>query len=692
MKKKRLKSIKTRMLALVFACVIGLSAVLVGAMVLSILLVNSQAETIAKDSLLEQVKNGVQTTTQAITAESRAQFDRDRGTMPDEELTEKILDNIRMTKYSESGYYFVYTYDGTRLVAPENPAQEGKNLWDLTDEAGNKPIQGLITQAKAGGGFVTYLWLNPATETVEEKLSYGAPLTLGDKEFVVGTGTYLPMIKETQDRMTANQQAIIKTVLLIAIPGVLVVVFVILLVLYVFFTRRVVKPLKSVNVAAESIARGDTDAALNVKSNDEIGRVASTIDREVREAFRSIEQARLTSEKQATYQAAEVEKVLVNLERLAQGRLMCDITVSPGDADTEELSALYGKISGNLHSAVDAIKGYIAETAYALAEMSRGNLDVEITSDYRGDFVTLKDSINGITSSLSETMQGINTAAEQVASGTRQVSMGSQDISQGATEQASAIEELTAALAQVSDQTRQNAEHAGKANGLTMEASDNAAQGNAQMKAMQQAMGEINESSASIGRIIKVIDDIAFQTNILALNAAVEAARAGVHGKGFAVVAEEVRNLAARSAAAAKETTELIEGSMSKTAAGTRIADETAEALERIVAGVDKAAQLVGDIASASGEQATSILQINRGIEQMSQVVQTNSATAEEAAAASEELSSQAELLKDMVEQFRLKGGSEAVGVKPVLKAAPPKSEKNPAIGVNLTDRDFGKY
>jgi methyl-accepting chemotaxis protein len=289
----------------------------------------------------------------------------------------------------------------------------------------------------------------------------------------------------------------------------------------------------------------------------------------------------------------------------------------------------------------------------------------------------------------------IVSASDQVASGSNMVASSSFALSQGAATQASSVQELTASLEEVASQTNLNAQNAKRANEYAQNAKVNAATGNEHMKEMLGAMNEINTSSSSIGKVIKVIEDIAFQTNILALNAAVEAARAGQHGKGFAVVAEEVRNLAAKSANAAKETTALIEGSTKKVDAGTKIAAETAEALSRIVAEVEKAASLVSSIAIASDEQAAAIEQINKGINQVSQVVSTNAATAEESAAASEELSSQAAALKEAVGVFKLKRAvkGSALGSADRLSANHAPIRKAEAVSkISLSDGEFGKY
>jgi methyl-accepting chemotaxis protein len=363
----------------------------------------------------------------------------------------------------------------------------------------------------------------------------------------------------------------------------------------------------------------------------------------------------------------------------------------------------HADIKNALNDTIDSLSSYVTEISEVLGEMSNSNLELSINNEYKGDFAQIKDALNLIIQSFNEVFTEINNAADQVSSGSNQVSDGSQALSQGTTEQASSIEELTASITQVAAQTKQNAVNASQANELALNAKEGAVLGNSHMKEMLKSMEEINESSSNISKIIKVIDDIAFQTNMLALNAAVEAARAGQHGKGFAVVAEEVRNLAARSAKAAKETTDLVEGSMKKVEFGTKIANNTAESLDQIVVGVSKAATLVGEIAAASNEQATAIYQINKGIEQVSDVVQTNSATAEQSAAASEELSSQAAMLKNMVGKFRLKRASATKYNELSLdsqrnqgrsrgssydEAAVTKSKPR----ISLSNTDFGKY
>lgn len=411
---------------------------------------------------------------------------------------------------------------------------------------------------------------------------------------------------------------------------------------------------------------------------------------EAKTLLEQLQTAGVIDKKQSEFRNAELNKLMGNLENLSAGNLLCDIDHGTPDEDTRVVYELFQTIGNKLFDSVQTIKGYITEISDVLTQVSEGDLCVNITSEYKGDFAELKSSINNIITSVSSVLTEINTAAAQVASGTRQVSDGSQEISQGATEQSSAIEELTATVTQIAEQTKNNALSANQANELTLAAKEDAALGNKHMEAMQKAMAEINEASLNISKIIKVIDDIAFQTNILALNAAVEAARAGIHGKGFAVVAEEVRNLAARSANAAKETTDLIEGSIKKAEAGTKIADETAKALSNIVSGVDKAAQLVGKITAESNEQASAITQVNKGIEQMNAVVQLNSATSEETAASAEELSSQAELLKEMAGRFKLKTNEPRSANVRIERREYTERSNKPQIALN--DNEFGKY
>lgn len=346
------------------------------------------------------------------------------------------------------------------------------------------------------------------------------------------------------------------------------------------------------------------------------------------------------------------------------------------------------------------------------------NLEEEILAAFKslaaGDFTfkangLIKEPLGQANQNLNQLMSQLNSAADQMNAGAGQVNNASQSLSQGATEQASALEEITSSLGELGEQTKTNAESANQANQLSGQSKSVAKKGNRQMQEMVAAMNEINVSSQNISKIIKVIDEIAFQTNLLALNAAVEAARAGKHGKGFAVVAEEVRNLAARSAKAAKETADLIEGSVEKTAKGSDIANLTADALVEIVNDVSLTTQLIGDIAESSNQQAQGISQVNRGLIQIDQVTQQNTANAEESAAAAEELSAQADELRTMLGQFKLMEDYRSKAQ--VINDNSSRVEQNDGLSRNqeqlayenqesyysqktikLDDKEFGKY
>jgi len=350
-----------------------------------------------------------------------------------------------------------------------------------------------------------------------------------------------------------------------------------------------------------------------------------------------------------------------------------------------------------LNAVIDHNNQYINEIKRVLHEIENKNLTVKVDADFYGDYSAIKTSLVNIVEFMNNTMRQIGVSSNEVASGAGLVSNGAVSLSQGAAEQASSVEELTASLEDISSQTALNAQNAEKASQMAASAKTEAERGNTQMNALLKAMDAINASSSNINKVIKVIDDIAFQTNILALNAAVEAARAGQYGKGFAVVAEEVRTLAGKSANAVKDTTEMIDGSIRNIEAGIKIVNETAEALKRIVAEVSNATELVGSIAIASREQALAIEQLNQGIIQVSQVIQSNAATSEESAAASEELFSQADQLKEVVSAFKVKNSSASNPSKLSEGSVrtPSRARALPS-GIsrkkNELEGDFGKY
>ena len=351
-----------------------------------------------------------------------------------------------------------------------------------------------------------------------------------------------------------------------------------------------------------------------------------------------------------TKQAKPILSLTKSVRRLAEGSLDEEITVK----SRNETGALAKGLT-QLVAQLKDYKLYIQEITDSLNEIKNGNLDIELKNNYAGEFAKVKDALLDLTTKLTDLIGNIRLSSERVSQSARNVDSGAQNLTQGSTEQASSIEELSSTINDISVRVKQNADNAIKANEKAKIGKEEMLKSDGQMQEMKEAMSHINEKSAEISKIIKTIDDIAFQTNILALNAAIEAARAGAAGRGFAVVADEVRNLAQKSAEAAKNTTVLIDETVRAVEQGSSLADNTAQSLHQVVEGQTELSTLINEIASASEDQAQAVAQVTSGIEQISSVVQKNSATASESADASTELNSQAEKLQEQIRQFHLR-------------------------------------
>ena len=336
------------------------------------------------------------------------------------------------------------------------------------------------------------------------------------------------------------------------------------------------------------------------------------------------------------------------IEKLSEGDLTSPVPMVKSHDEVKVLAKSASKV-------VSEQNAMISDIGNILSNMAQGNFDVhskDAENIYRGDYKVLIESVRDINHRLNDTLSQISIAGDQVSSGSEQVSAGAQSLAQGATEQAASVEELAATIHNINAHIEATTEDCQKGRQLVDETAEYIGAANEKMNSLTDAMQDIIDASAEISKIIQTIEDIAFQTNILALNAAVEAARVGEAGKGFAVVADEVRNLAGKSADAAHDTTVLIERAVAAVENGNNITNETAQAVAEVEARSGGVSDIVNKIAGASLEQADMVKQVNIGVEQISNVVQTNSATAEESAAASEELSAQAQTLQKLVSRF----------------------------------------
>lgn len=369
--------------------------------------------------------------------------------------------------------------------------------------------------------------------------------------------------------------------------------------------------------------------------------------------------------------AYPIQECAKRLALLAKGDLNTPVPTVKNHDETEILA-------NSTSSIVESLQTIIRDEEQILHGMAKGNFDVHSSCRelYQGDFAPLLESLQAIAYGLNDTLTKISFATVQVDSSADQVSGGSQALSQGATEQASSVQELAATINGISQNVNSNAQSAADASMRANRMGEKLTESNNQMSHMIRAMDKISSASNEIGKIIKTIEDIAFQTNILALNAAVEAARAGTAGKGFAVVADEVRSLAGKSAEAASNTTALIESAIQAVENGTKIASETAASVQEVVSDSEEVVGIIDNISKASTSQAESISQITVGIDQIASVVQTNSATAEQSAAASEELSGQARLLNNLLSKFTFRDDLDGGAGKMKMETAAPVHRK----------------
>jgi methyl-accepting chemotaxis protein len=465
----------------------------------------------------------------------------------------------------------------------------------------------------------------------------------------------------TDAASTASSAVLIATILAVAVA----------LALGFAMTMSITGPLKKGVWMMEELEQGHVSSRLEMKRKDEIGILAQAMDRfteklqkvvvgtliKISKGDVSIELPPMDSKDEIgpalKLMIETIKNLIKEMDILTKSALDGKLEVR-GNAET--FDGAYKDIVAGVNKTLDALLGPINEASEVLEKVANKDMTARIQGDYKGDHAKIKNSLNLATENLDKALQQVAIGAEQVASASVQVSTGGQSLSQGASEQASSLEEVSSNLQEMLSMTKQNAINAREAKGVADQARNSADKGAESMNLMSSAINKIKTSSDATAKIVKTIDEIAFQTNLLALNAAVEAARAGDAGKGFAVVAEEVRNLAMRSAEAAKNTSNLIEQAVKNSENGVNINTEVLKNFQEITERTNKVSQVVAEIAAASDQQDQGISQINKAVEQMNQVTQQNAANAEESASAAEEMSSQSEEMRSMVAGFRLSG------------------------------------
>ena len=493
--------------------------------------------------------------------------------------------------------------------------------------------------------------------------------------FIKARNNTLAAVRNLNDYNVSRNEAAIKATVkgtafwsgtqwLFSIAGTLL-----LIAMGIIITESITKPLKKGALMMQDMEKGHLANRLHFNRKDEIGdlthamdRFADNLQQKLVFNMQQISEGNIDITPTITDDKDEINPALIKMIETLKNLVkeMNSLTQSAMDGkldirgNEQAFKGAYQNIVQGVNRTLDELTGPINEASEALEKIAGKDMTVRMRGDYKGDHAKIKESLNMVVENLDKSLQQVAIGAEQVASASVQVSTGGQSLSQGASEQASSLEEISSSLQEMLSMTRQNSINARQAKGVADDARSSADKGVESMNRMSSAINKIKSSSDSTAKIVKTIDEIAFQTNLLALNAAVEAARAGDAGKGFAVVAEEVRNLAMRSAEAAKNTANLIEEAVKNSENGVAINAEVLKNFQEITERTNKVSQVVAEIAAASDQQDQGIGQVNKAVEQMNQLTQQNAANAEESASAAEEMSSQSEEMRSMVAGFKL--------------------------------------
>jgi methyl-accepting chemotaxis protein len=580
----------------------------------------------------------------------------------------------------KTGYVYVLSGHGGEkgtYIISKNGARDGENIWNAKDADGNLFIQAIVNSAvalKPGEvAYQPYPWLNQGDADARMKI---AALTYFEPyDWVIGAGSYEDDYYEARNKVEAALRALLTWSLIgggVVLAGAVAVAFAV--------GKRLAKPISEVARAADKLALGDLDQNIEYSSNDDVGYLAQSF-REVIAGLKAkagiateIARGNLAVNVSALCPQDSLGTAMVTMKDSVAAMVKdMDMLVKAaveGDlskrADAGRHRGEFRKIVEGVNATLDAVVNPIKDTIAVLDRVADRDLVARVTGDYRGDHAQIKDAVNRTVENLSDALVQVALGTEQITAAAGQIADGSQALAQASSEQASSLQEISSSLQEMASMTNQNAANAKEAKSMSDAARVSADKGTESMKSLSEAMTRIKSSSDETAKIVKTIDEIAFQTNLLALNAAVEAARAGDAGKGFAVVAEEVRNLAMRSAEAAKNTANMIEESVKNADSGVSINAHVLKNLSQITDQVRTVSEVMGEIAVASDQQSTGIEQITVAVDQLNQVTQQNAANSEESASTSEEMSGQVEELRTMVGSFKLTNETSARPGTPV--------------------------